>query len=241
MKTPPAYLTVYSDLKKMILSKKYDIGMLLPSEPELERIYSVSRTTVRKAISLLTNDGYITVKQGHGTQVISRKVSQNLNILTSISQTLKNKGYDIGVKNTFIEKIKMDESLSNDFHVQNETEAVCIHRIQLADASPVAIAKNYIIASLVPNIEKDNKEIISLYEYLSDKYNISYTDAKDTISAVNASYEEAQLLDIEPKTALITIKRKCFINENVAEIDILKIVADKYEFQVYMKGIQVGT
>ncbi len=241
MKRTPAYLCVYSDLKASILTKKYEVGTLLPPEPELEQLYSVSRTTIRKAISMLLTDGYITVKQGYGTQVINRKTIQNLNVITSISQSLQKKGYTIGVKNTYVEKIRADAVLAHDFQVEEGCELICIHRLQLADDEPVTITKNYILASLVPDLEKYEGEIISLYEYLLKKYSLRYTDAKDTISAVNASFEEAVLLEIEPKTALMTIKRICFINDVVAEVDDVRIIADKYEFEIYMKGINPQT
>ena len=241
MKRTPAYLFVYSDLKAGILTKKYDIGTLLPPEPELEQLYSVSRTTIRKAISMLLSDGYITVKQGYGTQVINRKTSQNLNVITSISQSLQNKGYTIGVRNTFVEKIRADAVLAHDFQVEEGCELICIHRLQLADGEPVTITKNYILALLVPDFEKIQGEIVSLYDFLLNKYSLIYTYAKDTIRAVNASYEEAVLLGIEPKTALMTIKRICFINDVVAEVDDVRIIADKYEFEIYMKAISPQT
>lgn len=36
----------------------------------LERIYSVSRTTVRRAIAKLSEEGYVQVRQGYGTMVL---------------------------------------------------------------------------------------------------------------------------------------------------------------------------
>ena len=47
------YLSVYQDLKEAILSGKYLRGSFLPTEVELTEIYSVSHTTVRKAVSEL--------------------------------------------------------------------------------------------------------------------------------------------------------------------------------------------
>ena len=46
----PAYIRVYSALKGKILDGEYGIGDLMPPEPELERMFLVSRTTVRKAV-----------------------------------------------------------------------------------------------------------------------------------------------------------------------------------------------
>ena len=50
----PAYQRVYNALKARILEGDYGVGELLPSEPELERQFGVSRTTVRKAVENLS-------------------------------------------------------------------------------------------------------------------------------------------------------------------------------------------
>ncbi len=49
----PAYRTVYHTLKEQIEKKIYDVGDTLPTEPELEKTFGFSRTTIRKAIAFL--------------------------------------------------------------------------------------------------------------------------------------------------------------------------------------------
>ena len=120
----PAYLCVYKSLKSNIIEGEYKIGSLIPPEPALCDMYGVSRTTIRKAVEMLIKDGFITVKQGFGTQVISQKTNQNLNCLTSISQTLKVKGYEIGVKNVYIEELKADRNLAQEFDVEIGTPLI---------------------------------------------------------------------------------------------------------------------
>lgn len=232
----PAYLCVYKSLKSNIIGGEYKIGSLIPPEPTLCDMYGVSRTTIRKAVEMLIKDGFITVKQGFGTQVISQKTNQNLNCLTSISQTLSVKGYEIGVKNVYIEELNADRSLAQEFDVDIGTPLMCVNRIQLADNNPVTIAKNYILASLVPKLQNYTGEIKSLYSFLKENYDLSYTTARDTISACNASYEEAAVLEVPPKTALISVKRKCYLGDSVAELDLVKIIGDKYEFEIFMQN-----
>ena len=65
-----AYQRVYEALKSQIETAKYPTGTLLPPEPELEKLFSVSRTTIRKAVSMLAEEGYVYVKQGKGTSVL---------------------------------------------------------------------------------------------------------------------------------------------------------------------------
>ena len=47
--------------------------MCCPTEPELEAMFQVSRTTVRKAIGILQSQGLISVRQGYGTIVLSNQ------------------------------------------------------------------------------------------------------------------------------------------------------------------------
>ena len=43
-----AYMRVYSLLKRQITEGEYPIGSLLPTESELEKLFDVSRTTIRE-------------------------------------------------------------------------------------------------------------------------------------------------------------------------------------------------
>ena len=65
----PAYRKMYAHLKNEIKTGNYQPGSFLPTEAEMEKEFGVSRTTVRKAISMLTQEGYLSVRQGRGTEV----------------------------------------------------------------------------------------------------------------------------------------------------------------------------
>ena len=97
----PAYSMVYDTLKQEIIDGDIAIGELLPPEPELERRFQVSRTTVWKAVELLSRDGFVRAQQGKGTEVLNNKTKQNLNGVTSISETLRKRGCTVGIKEHF--------------------------------------------------------------------------------------------------------------------------------------------
>ncbi|MBR5295327.1 MAG: GntR family transcriptional regulator, partial [Clostridia bacterium] len=99
----PAYMQVYTALKDAINKKIYDAGDILPPEPELEKKFGFSRTTIRKAVDMLAREGYISVRQGSGTRVLNRKAVQNLNGFTSVSESIAAKGFRVGLKSCFLE------------------------------------------------------------------------------------------------------------------------------------------
>lgn len=60
------YMTVVEDLKDKIMKGIYQPGDMLKSESEMMKEYSVSRMTLRKSLSLLSNAGYIYSVPGKG-------------------------------------------------------------------------------------------------------------------------------------------------------------------------------
>ena len=59
---------IFADLEQKILNGVYPANTLLPSESQMMEKYHVSRETVRKALSLLRNAGYIQKKHRHQTR-----------------------------------------------------------------------------------------------------------------------------------------------------------------------------
>ncbi|UUX35399.1 GntR family transcriptional regulator [Fundicoccus culcitae] len=77
------YQVIADDLRNKILLKEYLPDEVIPSELQLQEIYDVSRHTVREAINLLVNEGYLRKKKGSGTYVDSNKPSNQMNHTTS--------------------------------------------------------------------------------------------------------------------------------------------------------------
>ena len=70
LKKNTKYMIVYNNLYKQIKNGGYPIGSKLPTEEELREQFHVSRDTVRLAIDMLKDDGYIKSKQGLGNYII---------------------------------------------------------------------------------------------------------------------------------------------------------------------------
>jgi DNA-binding FadR family transcriptional regulator len=58
---------VASKLQERILKGNYKINQKLPVESELMKNFGVGRSTVREAVKILANSGFLRVKQGIGT------------------------------------------------------------------------------------------------------------------------------------------------------------------------------
>lgn len=111
------YYDLMEDLRKQILSGAIKPGEKLPSENQLSTEYGVSRQTVRKALQILQNEGYIYAEHGRGTfcseMMRHTRQSRNIAVVTTylsdyifprviqgIDRVLTENGYSILLKNT---------------------------------------------------------------------------------------------------------------------------------------------
>lgn len=129
----PIYMKVYNRLKNQILSGSYPSGSFLPTESELEQIYQVSRTTIRKAVKMLSDEGFLSVRQGCGTMVMDTRTTQNYNQVTSVTESLKKRGYEVTTASMMIDVIPATREIAMDLQIPEETPVARIQRLQLAD------------------------------------------------------------------------------------------------------------
>ena len=93
---------VYSELKQKILDGEYAIGSFLPTEAEFIETLGVSRTTLRRALEMLSREGFLRSTAGRGTEVMDFRTRQSLNTITSISETLQRKGMQVRSKSLYL-------------------------------------------------------------------------------------------------------------------------------------------
>lgn len=111
------YYLLMEQIKGEILSGQIQPGEKLPSENQYAELYSMSRHTVRKALAILEQQGYVEAYHGKGTycseQMRHRKNSRNIAVVTTyisdyifprliqgMDRVLAENGYSIILKNT---------------------------------------------------------------------------------------------------------------------------------------------
>lgn len=149
----PKYFTLMEQLKNDILSGNIRPGEKLPSENELSSQYSLSRHTVRKALSILTQEGYVEAFHGKGTFCSEKmrhvRKSRNIAVVTTyisdyifprliqgMDKVLSQNGYSIILKNTGNSRQKeakcLEELLQKDIDgliiEPSKSQLICRHR-----------------------------------------------------------------------------------------------------------------
>ena len=210
-------------------------GDFLPPEPELEKVFRVSRTTIRKAVEMLQEQGFLLIRQGIGTRILDFKATQKLQYVTSFSETLREQGFHVGHQLLSLTFEPAAGRLAEDLNVKEGVPLVSILRLANANSLPIAIMSNYLLEEIVPGIKEKSGKIGSLYAFLEDEYHLYIDAATDYISARIAEPDEERLLGIQEGEPLLIVKRVSFSGGRPVEVAQLKIIADKYEYSVHTK------
>ena len=78
--------------------------------------------------------------------------------------------------------------------------------------------------------------LVNVDNMLEKDYNIILTNATEHISAISADFTESQILRIPLNSPLLLVRRISCTEQGPIEYASIKIVADKYEYSVYLEG-----
>lgn len=213
-KTPgdkPLYSQIIDDIKQKIISQQWVSGQKIPSEKELGKKYGVSRICIRQAIAGLKNEGYVYTLQGKGTFACNTTPSQGWARLTTFHSHFRDRWGSIGAKTLTMKEVKSPQIVADFFSITPEEMILCIKRIRVFDGHPVILQKHYVSPHVPKDIFYAQPNIISFSRLLSE-HGIVLKYAKDTIKATACSAEDAKILQIKPKTPVLSIKR--FANDH---------------------------
>ncbi len=203
----PMYFQIQTQLLEQIKSGHLRTGDALPGEEELTRIYGVSRMTSRQALQALTSQGLAYRQRGRGTFVLQPKVEKDIAHLLGFSAEMRVLGLRSSSRVLGIESVPAPPEAAMRLHIEPGTLTLHLHRLRSAEGVPVAIEEVWLPQTQFPGIEKVDFVHCSLYQVLREEYGIRVGAADEVIEARAASRQEAELLNIVPKSSLLVISR----------------------------------
>ncbi|MEE6710807.1 winged helix-turn-helix domain-containing protein [Pediococcus acidilactici] len=119
MHQPAKYVQVYNKILKMIEQGQLVSGEKLPSEEILTKEFDVSRVTLRTALSLLKEDGFITSIHGKGHYISNTSSFNNQQLETFVSPILTTLTTTIDSRETYYHKNASSAFTDQLFGVKN--------------------------------------------------------------------------------------------------------------------------
>ena len=234
----PLYSKIEEAVKEEIKTGVYKPGDLLPTEEEFTKHYNASRTTVRTALSNLEKQGYVWRRQGKGSVVKELKSAQNLNYLSSLTESLEARGMTVTTGMLSITETYPPQKVRDEIDVPEGEKVFCLQRTRIADDIPVAYVNNYILKSIAPDLynKKDLLKVHGLYYVLETEYNLEIESCIETINTYISGPVEMELLQLDKEQALFMSKRITKLTEGRAFEYVTSIIrGDMHQYTVFLK------
>ena len=198
----PLYLQLARNLATAIHCGVWSAGEALPSERTLSDAIGVSRVTARKAITLLVEQGLIRRAPG-ARSFITPRVEDPLSRLTGFTKKMEHRGFR--PDSVWLEREVRLANRDEVVHLGLSPGApvASLRRLRRADGIVMAVEHSSLPTSIVPDPQAIDA---SLYSYL-DRRGVAVVRALQHFRADNASSEIAELMDLEPRSALLLITR----------------------------------
>lgn len=198
------YQGVKQGLKKQIQQGVYKVGDYLPSESDLCNRFSITRTTVRKAMEELLREGYIEKQQGKGSRVRERQTS--LGLLTvkgfseAVGQNIQTEFLQPPVLSDWSQEILFPVS-----EADKKEQCYFFERLRKVENLPVVIERNWLPAIVLPGFLQLEFVDGSFFKTLSRKYLIEVIGSSQELRAEKADNHLAELMISEPGSPVLHI------------------------------------
>ena len=203
----PSYIPVYNRLFQDLMDGVYEKDSLLPSENVLAAAYKVSRNTLRQALTILTQDGFIYKRQGKGTFVsydCRRNEKKNLyNFLRECAKEPVSRvtmDYNIGLPtNIAKQKLKLKDG----------DEVLASNNVYWGEEGPIGqsflqIPMEVIMGSGIDEKEPDEEQLLHFMDSMIYQKAVK---AHMTIQVVAADEQVISYMDIPEGTVLLHMEQ----------------------------------
>ena len=199
----PLYYTIKDDIIEQIDNEEYRPGEAIASEKVLMEKYGVSRTTVRRAIELLVNDGYLYIIRGKGTFVKGKKYAQSVTNFSSCTEMLR----EMHIK-PFVEVLKNEvcapmQSIRSKLGLAEGERVFHLERLNSVENIPINYTRTFLPYKYLAGIEEYDFSVLSLYEIMRDVYGIEIGEADRTVEAVLPPKGVAEILGVTQETPVL--------------------------------------
>lgn len=238
--TRPRYRQVADELTAQLRAGVWPVGAMLPTETELCATFAVSRHTVREALRLLEESGLVQRRQGSGTTVLALATPDRfVQDITDMAELLQ-----------YPQETRLTVLRARTFEADAETAAQigcgegeawvrveAIRRLRVTTA-PLCFTTLLIRAEYAEALDDIGVLPGPLYALIERRYGVQASLIEVDIAAANVPPHQAELLEVEPGTPALLIRRRYLDGQGrVYEISEGAHPAPRFTYRATLKRI----
>lgn len=229
------YKVIYEDVKKRIATGEYAVGSKIPDEFTFCEQYQCSRMTVKKALDLLVEEGFLYRKQGQGSFVLNQQLSDGrIEIsereLSGLTRSSKGKATAKLIRFSLIFASK---NIAEKLDIHENDPVYDILRLRLVDGQPYVLEHTYMSPQTIPGITEEvlNK---SVYTYIEETLGKRIGAAHKMSYADCSTKQDQETLDLKPTEPVLVVEQIAYLDNGAPfEYSISRHRYDRFRFSVY--------
>lgn len=203
----PLHLQIRRALEDDIASGRLPPGTRLPTEDEYAREFGVSIAPVRQALLDLAAAGLVSRQKGRGTFVRERRVEEEIDLLTSFTDSLRRRGVPLRMQVLERSRTPADATVAGALGLRAGTKVVHLRRLAWIADEPAAILDAWLPATPFGSLAEfeDFDAGRSLYATLESEFGVQLGLARSRIEVGRSTEDEARLLGLGEGSPLVRI------------------------------------
>jgi len=207
----PVYIQIKDDIIEKIRNGKWQENQKISSEQQLISEYNVGRGTVREAIKLVIDEGYLYIKKGVGTFVSQKDVGISIEPFVSLTYFIKMRGLQLITTILKEKEMCVTKELSELTGLKINTRCLFVKRVRVLEGNPIAIEEFY--------FSEKSFEYLSGYDFTKGISHFLFEDKNIEVGKMSMDFEVLRLTDevkallkLEEKTKMIKSCRTVRMN-----------------------------
>ena len=189
---PPAYQQIAETLAERVISGVYPAGSRLPSGSALCEEFAVSPMTMRRALTILQDQGLVSGMRGRGTFVRSIDLGDSVFRLDSLTGDWLDESAEIRLLSASM--TRADEKVATMLHIEPGDRVIYLRRLVLHDGDPAMYHTEYIVYDPRRPLVESQLQLTSLHAFLDSGRAHRFPLGELTLTAVNLDEESARAL-----------------------------------------------
>lgn len=203
----PKYEVAYRTILDWLKAGRYPVGTRMPTEGELSAQFGVSRVTIRRALDMLVQDGYVESRQGSGYRVLTLSPASDT-CLTSFTDQMLRAGREPTTALLSIDTFVADApELAHLPAVMRTGPITRVRRLRKVDSEPRMLVMTYAPEALLggasPADFPETGPGQSILRILADRFGLEWSAACEDISPVLADATMAATFGIAEGAPLL--------------------------------------
>ncbi|MBZ9608768.1 trehalose operon repressor [Clostridium estertheticum] len=205
------YTDIYDNIKRNIVKGIYTPGEKLPSENDFCKEYGVSRGTVRKALEMLAEEGFVNSLHGKGVFVLENNfIAFSVGGLVSFKEASASSNQNFITTVPKFQEVIIDEVINKKSNLDVGKEAFQLYRVRSLEGERIIFDINYFLKDEVQGLTEEIAEK-SIYEYIEESLHLKIGFANKIIQVETANSRDKLNLDMKSYNFVVVVKNYVYL------------------------------